>query len=350
MDPTLRPCGDHPDIHAAGLPLGRQEIFGTSLTSVAVHASQPEIHSYLREFFSPGVSAQTGLPPTRSIVCQNDLKEVPAISTKTNDFNVTYGVDAAGTLYLATSNTTDLSISARKAIRELHLAECEKRQFTVLHGSAVYNNESVVLFIGDNGAGKTTLAMDAWLTQGYKLLANDHVVVLRDNDSCQLSGLTTFVTLKLAHLLHVYKPLSAAITLPFQDENEARSQASNNPRHPFYFRPQQFGIADIPVLPVGEHGRRLIVVFPSFDLNGSPVVSHVAPQKISDLLRAQIRTEWVYDEVANPQFFRFPRRSQADFQQDGDSTCGMVASSAVGIQFVHQGTLDPVLSQLVTKH
>lgn len=84
-----------------------------------------------------------------------------------------------------------LGITLRKTIRDAFLEHLEEHHFTMLHASAVFNDEELLVFIGHTNAGKTTLALDCILNNGYKLLSNDHLIIYEQGGD--LMG-TTFPT------------------------------------------------------------------------------------------------------------------------------------------------------------
>lgn len=316
--------------------------FQTNLASARIESRDKQVFEYLSEFFAvANPEATVG----REIRCVRSASEFPCNKGGENRFGVSYAV-LDGNLHLASSDPINLGISARKALREIHLHECEKRAFTVLHGSAMYNDDHVVLFIGTNGAGKTTLALDGWLNHGYRLLANDHIVMLRDEVGIAVTGLTTFFTLKFAHVEHVFPALSKVVAPHFPNIDGYRTEAQGNPRHPFYFGPQQFGVGDIPILSLGEAHRALRVVLPTMDLSRSNVIHQTSQEVFLDEITQQIRTEWVYNSDSNPQFFSFPRRTESVFHAESQALCKVIADTGMAFQFRHSCSIDPLLSLL----
>lgn len=314
--------------------------FGTTLASASIHAWDPRIYDYLRDFFS--ITERQS--PKREIFVLPSSLEFPPIPARINEHGVRYGLhEPTGDIYLQSENWVDLAICARKAIRELHLNRCEKSGYVVLHGSAMYNENLVAVFIGTNGVGKTTLSLDGWLNHGFKLIANDHVVVFREGDSFKVSGLTTFVTLKLAHIAHIFPQLSNRVSLHHSTVERYAEEAKGNSSYPFYFGPQHFGVGEIAAIQIGTSGKQFIVILPDFRLGQLPEVEEASQDVCRSVLTAEIRTEWVYDENANPQFYGFPRRSAEDFQCDSEILCADISKIGRVYRFVHTGSITPLM-------
>ncbi len=102
---------------------------------------------------------------------------------------------------IRSTDARNLAITTRKAIREVLLDYCEAHRYTMLHASALANDQHVIIVVGDKGSGKTMLAVNGALTAGYRYLSNDHLILYRTADDLVLTSLPTPIPIKIGTYL-----------------------------------------------------------------------------------------------------------------------------------------------------
>jgi hypothetical protein len=314
--------------------------------TVAVRSTVPSVRETVVEFYPP---ARSGAPEWTVIA----LDEPAPIGVARTAFGVGVQVDAVGhTVVLWSSSAFDLAVTARKVVREVFLAACERAGYAMVHASAVYTDEQVVVFAADKRGGKTTLALRAVLDCGWRWLSNDHLILLPDgHGAVTATSLPTPIPVKAGTLVDLWDRLPE----PW-DRNgfdiEAWRQVPAARRHAVddaaYFTFARFGQLNPVLVPLGS--RRLSVVFPRYAGRGEamPGLTWVDAASTAAELVRHIRADWLTDDRLRQRHLPFAHRGVEVFAADATRVVQRVAELAGGgWQYPHRGDPGPFLDTLV---
>jgi hypothetical protein len=306
--------------------------------TVAVHAACPTV-TMLSEFYPPAtdataaawtVTALTGASPPHAI---------------RNPFGVGVTVDVpAGTVALWSPDATHLAITTRKIVRELFLDACERRRYTMLHASAIYRDDQVVVFAADKRGGKTTLAVRAVLDHGWRWLANDHLIVFSGPAGLVATSLPSPIPVKVGTLVDLADQLPEPWDRNGVDVDWWRAQpdavryASDDAA---YFTFARFGQPN-PVL-VELADRRVTVVFPRYASSGisRSMPCLLPPTMAGAELATHVRTDWIDDPQVHQRQVPLPRRDRDAYVADGTRLATAIGQRAQAMRWAHHG--DPTL-------
>jgi hypothetical protein len=90
---------------------------------------------------------------------------------------------------VSSASPRDLAITVRETISEVLLGYREAHGYTMLRASAVTNGRRVVIVADGKGSGKTALALSALLADGYRLVADDHLLTYRTTEGLVVTPL-----------------------------------------------------------------------------------------------------------------------------------------------------------------
>src|SRR2546430_2135735 len=103
------------------------------------------------------------------------LVDTPPFGISLNPFGVGYhSQPESQTLTLWAEREENLAITTRKCVREVLVNHWEEHRYTMLHASAIYRGNNLIVFVSDKRAGKTTLALRSVLEHAWRYVANDH--------------------------------------------------------------------------------------------------------------------------------------------------------------------------------
>jgi hypothetical protein len=162
---------------------------------VAVATDHGGLVNYLRDFYP--LDENTDRADTVGWTIEARLGE-PEPGMALTPWRVGYRADGdTRRAVICSTNPRDLAITVRKAIREVLLDYCETHRYTMLHASAVADEQRVIIVVGDKGSGKTTLALGAALGNGCAYLSNDHLILYRTPEGLVVTSLPTPIPVKI---------------------------------------------------------------------------------------------------------------------------------------------------------
>jgi hypothetical protein len=274
---------------------------------------------------------------------------VPGLPVRRNPFGVGVQVDAEGrAVHLHAERTKDLRITLRKLIRAVFVQHCEAMGFTLLHASAVYDDRTLLLLVGDRGAGKTTLALDAVLRHGFTLLSNDHLVLYREGGRLVLTSVPTVVSVKAG------TALSMGDALPPHPDREGLEEADlgalgsprlRRNRRSLYYSFGELGQPRLPRLELGPGTpeRARWIVFPRFGGSAGEPSAYRTPVSAATAVQRFHREQWVYEDDDAPEYLPAPRRDPVRFVADSRVLCHALVEGAVTLRWRHAGDVAPLL-------
>jgi len=259
--------------------------------------------------------------------------------------------EAAHEVVLWSSSVFDLAVTARKVVREVFLTACERAGYTMVHASAVYTEEQVVVFAADKRGGKTTLALRAVLEHGWRWLSNDHLILLPEGrGSLTATSLPTPIPVKTGTLVDLWDRLPAPWDLNGFDI-QAWRQMPVERRHASddasYFTFARFGQPNPVLVPLAS--RRVSVVFPEY-ASPDKAVADPVPVGVADTaaeLVRHVRTDWLADGRLHQRHLPFAHRDAGAFAADGAQLTRQLAELAGGgWRYAHRSDPGPLLHAL----
>jgi hypothetical protein len=249
--------------------------------------------------------------------------------------NVAFDCDSR-TVHIKAATAWSAAYYAQNLIRELFVASAESRRFTMLHASAACHGDTVLIFVGPKNAGKTTLVLDSVLSHGFRLIANDYLVVSRDDDVYRIETLPSLIVTK--------RDTSDRFAglLPPQDARELAALDTSGDRRYFAFR--QIGGEHHPICRFDERSRAWIVLPKFYSL---PRVQWcVSAEACTRKLAASVRTDWLYNDIDNPPVLPRARRAVGDFLQDTATLCAHLVARSRCVIYEHEGSVRPLLDAI----
>ncbi|MGI5239075.1 hypothetical protein [Dactylosporangium sp. CA-139066] len=164
---------------------------------------------------------------------------------------------------------------ARRLLRDVWL---ERRitgpNVSFVHSSAVDDGRDLVIFVGDKRAGKTSLMLDATINHGWRMVANDCLVVVDDARGPAASGVPTYMGIRQDVARRFEDDIRARIASDRANrESYGRwlSAVPANAEHKLYLSPGALGGPVCPTIPLRQ--RRVTVV----------AVGFAAPEAMADV-------------------------------------------------------------------
>lgn len=313
--------------------------------TVAVYSPVALVRETVAEFYPAGTAGE----PRWTVTA---LGEPAPPGVPRTGFGVGVRVDAAGRrVWLWSLSAFDLAVTVRKVVREVFLAACERAGYTMVHASAVYTDEQVVVFAADKRGGKTTLAVRAVLEHGWRWLSNDHLILLPDeHDALVATSLPTPIPIKAGTLVDLWDRLPQPWDANGFDV-EAWRQVPAKRRYAAdtgaYFTFARFGQPNPVLVPLA--GRRVTVVFPRY-ADPDQTVAGLTPVSVGDTaveLARHVRTDWLADDRLHQRHLPLAHRDAGVFAGDGARLAGRLADLAGGgWRYAHHGDPGPVLAAL----
>jgi hypothetical protein len=267
-------------------------------------------------------------------------------------FGVGVQVDAlGGEVKLWSATQFDLAVTTRKCVREVFLAACERAGYTMVHASAIYTDDRVVVFAADKRGGKTTLALRAVLAHGWRWLSNDHLILLPDDHGGLVAtSLPTPIPVKAGTLVDLWDRLPTPWDANGFDIDSWRAVPTARRRaadKAAYFTFAGFGQPNPVLVPLDQ--RRVSVVFPRYAGIGEGVAAPVRLDSTAAAveLARHVRTDWLTDDRLHQRHLPFAHRDIGVFAADGARLVERLAELAGGgWRCAHEGDPGPLLDAL----
>ena len=311
---------------------------------VTVETDHVEVILYLREFYQ--VIDNNQRDPSAAWTVRALLAR-PDPDMALTPWHVGYRADPQHrVLTIHSENERNLSITTRKAIREVLLVYCETHRYTMLHASALADDQRMIIVVGDKGSGKTTLALNGALTMGYRYLSNDHLILYRRDRSLVVTSLPTPIPIKIGTYLDYEDQLGE----PWENEGVDIEAFRRMPRR------QRYGYDSRLLFTFARLGQRnplhtlleqreVTVVLAGYgpdDRPGRPTPV-TNPQAA---LWPHVRFDWVFDPELNTHHLPRDEHSRDAYAQDSRDLLTDLAASARIVQWRHRGRLHPLLDWL----
>jgi hypothetical protein len=314
--------------------------------TVAVRADSPAVRAMLAEFYP--VAADGAAEPAWTVTAV--VASVPA-GVGRNPYGVGFQADAtARAVTLWSPDERHLAITARKCVREVFLDRCEQAGHTMLHASAIYRDDEVVLFAADKRGGKTTLALRAVREHGWGWLSNDHLIVYRDGADLVATSLPTPIPVKVGtvvELAHLLPPPWDGNGVDVAAWRAAPAAHRHAAEAAVYFTFGRFGQPNPVLAPLT--GRRVTVVFPHYVGPGEPAERprQLPAGAVAGELARHVRVDWAGDDRLRQRHLAYAFRDAAAFASDGADLAAQVAAAAdTALRWGHQGDPAPLLAAL----
>ncbi|MGH3979788.1 MAG: ATP-binding protein [Pseudonocardiaceae bacterium] len=245
------------------------------------------------------------------------------------------------------TNPRDLAITVRKAIREVLLDYCEAHRYTMLHASAVADEQRVIIVVGDKGSGKTTLALSAALTGGYRYLSNDHLILYRTQDGLVVTSLPTPIPVKIG----TYFDYADRLGQPWENEGvdleefrqmRRRQRYGDDVRLLYTYR----SLGQANPLHTALAGRQVVVVLARYAPDGQPVSAPAPAADSAAELWPHVRFDWVFDPALNTHHLPRIERDRDTYSRDAAERLAELAAGSLVVHWRHHGELAPLLDAL----
>jgi hypothetical protein len=312
---------------------------------VAVRSDLALVRDTIAEFYPLAVAGRPDWTVTA-------IGGAPAAGVDRNRFGVGVSADMPGRrLTLWSPSAHDLAVTARKCVREVFLAACEQAGYTMVHASAIYTDEQVVVFAADKRGGKTTLALRAVLERGWRWLSNDHLILLPDGrGGLTATSLPTPIPVKAGTLVDLWERLPQPWDANGFDVERWRAVPPER-RHAAddaaYFTFARFGQPNPVLVPLV--GRRVSVVFPRY-AGPDEAVTDPEPLDVREAaaeLAGHVRADWIGDDRLHQRHLPFDHRDWAVFGTDGAKlAAGLAGLAGRGWRWAHCGQVGPLLDRL----
>lgn len=309
---------------------------------VAVATDHDGLVDYLRDFYP--LNGNTDHDGTVGWTIQARLAE-PEPGMALTPWRVGYRADRdIRRAVICSKNARDLAITVRKAIREVLLDYCEAHRYTMLHASAVADDQRVVIVVGDKGSGKTTLALGVALNGGYRYLSNDHLILYRTQDGLVVTSLPTPVPVKIG----TYFDYADQLGEPWENEGVDLEEFRRMPRRRRYGHDVRLlytfrSLGQANPLHTWLDDRPVVVVLAAYAPDGEPVSVPVAVADPVAALWPHVRFDWVFDPALNTHHLPRTERDRDTYARDAADRLAELAAGSLVVQWRHHGELTPLL-------
>lgn len=309
---------------------------------VAVATDHDGLVDYLRDFYP--LEPNNDHDGTAGWTIQARLTE-PEPGMALTPWRVGYRADQrTRRAVICSTNPRDLAITVRKAIREVLLDYCEARGYTMLHASAVADDQRTVIVVGDKGSGKTTLALGAVLNHGYRYLSNDHLILYRTPDGLVVTSLPTPIPVKIG----TYLDYADRLGPPWENEGVDIEEFRRMPRQRRYGHDVRLlytyrGLGQTNPLHTRLEGREVVVVLAGYAPDDQPVS---APTSVADPVAAlwpHVRFDWAFDPALNTHHLPRTERNRDAYARDAADRLAELAAASRVVAWRHHGALAPLL-------
>lgn len=309
---------------------------------VAVTTEHDDLIEYLRDFYALDVHPERDGTVDWSIDAR--LAE-PELGMALTPWRVGYRADRdARRVVICATNPRDLAITVRKTIREVLLAYCEARGYTMLHASAMADDERLIVVVGDKGSGKTTLALNAALTRGYRYLSNDHLIVYRGGEGLVVTSLPTPIPVKVG----TYFDYADQLGEPWENEGvDLEAFRRMSPRRRYGFDQRLLytyrSLGQVNPVHIRLGGRQVVVVLARYAPGGDPAGVPVPVADPVGELWPHVRFDWVFDPALNTHHLPRLERDRDDYARDAANRLAELCATARVVEWRHRGELAPLL-------
>jgi len=248
---------------------------------------------------------------------------------------------------ICSTDARNLAITVRKAIREVLLDYCEAHRYTMLHASAVADDDRVVIVVGDKGSGKTTLALGAALTGGYQYLSNDHLILYRNPNGLVVTSLPTPIPVKIG----TYFDYADRLGQPWENEDVNLDEFRLMPPRQRYGHDRRLlytyrSLGQANPLHTQLDDRQVVVVLARYAPDGQPVTAPVPVDNPAAALWPHVRFDWVFDAVLNTHHLPRTERDRDTYARDAVERLAELSATSLVVQWRHHGELGPLLNVL----
>ncbi|MBT0773721.1 hypothetical protein KIH74_32550 [Kineosporia sp. J2-2] len=330
-------------------------------TVVEIQSSVDLVLETMAEFYPLTSVAGAAQQPSWTVVAEALPGHNAAVRTS---FGVGVDVDrAARTVRVRSQSPLSLAVTTRKLVREVFLQACEAAGYTMIHASAVYNDEQMIVFAADKRGGKTTLALRCVLDHGWQWLSNDHLILLPDSDRGLIAtSLPTPIPVKAGTLVDLWERLPQAWDLNGFDIDLWRRRPARErygADEAAYFTYTGFGQLNPVFVPL--QNLHVSIVFPAYladatslsatdstadKVTTAPGVSAVSVVDTARELAGHLRLDWFDEGRLSERFITEDHRDAETFARDGACLSGLVAATAPGLRYAHSGDPTTLLNEL----
>ncbi|MGH3715455.1 MAG: hypothetical protein ACRDT4_18630 [Micromonosporaceae bacterium] len=249
---------------------------------------------------------------------------------------------------LRADDVDGLAVTVRKCLREAMVDYCERRGYTMLHASAFADADRAIVVVGDKGSGKTTLALRACLLDGFRYIANDHLIAYMEGGGLVLTSLPTLIPVKVGTFLDLEALLPKPWDCEGVDVDAYRGMpAAERYRHQarLLYTYRQLGQPNPVTIRIGEPaGPRLAVVFARY--GQQPQVSVVSSVQGPDALMEHVRTDWMFNPNLNQRYLARDERGAPQYLSDARGLVEEITRRADVLTHTHRGEPGPLLAAL----
>lgn len=326
----------------------RCELGPTTATVVADH---PAIAEYLDHFYVLKHQATTVMD-AEGWTIEAEVA-APDGAMQINVWGVGYQADLQKRhLRLRADDPQSLAITARKCVREVLVDYCERRRYVMLHASAVADDRTVIIIVGDKGSGKTTLALKAAVGHQMRYLSNDHLILYAAGETAGAGGVETRLTVtSLPTLIPVkigtFLDMEASLPPPWSVEDLDVDAYRRVPREQLYgldrrvlFTYRTLGHESPTAAALGsaETGLPTLIALARYARPAEGPVPEATP--VADPVAAlmpHVRTDWMFDPLLNQRYLPRHERSPAEYQADAELLVRALTDRARTVEWRHRG-------------
>lgn len=305
----------------------------------AVHTDAPAVLDELHAFYT--LTQSTEHRPMPWTIDARLVKPSPDMAQ--NPWGVGYRAELGGRrIQLHGTDQQHLAITTRKAAREVLLEFCEERGYTMLHASAVADEQWLIVLTGESCSGKTTLALNGVISEGMQYVSNDHLILYRDAGQLVATSLPTPIPIKVG----TYLDYADQIGHPWDAEVGNLARYLRMPAQQRYRSAEQVyvtypGLSQRNPVHLDVAGRQVLVALTDYAGPTDPVN---LPTPVEDPVAAlwpHVRFDWIASD-ANTHYLPRAERTEANCTRDALAALAALAAEARVVSWHHHGVLAPV--------
>jgi hypothetical protein len=321
--------------------------------TVELSTDQPAVVDYLAEFY-PITTTVSGKPDW--IV---DARVGPGGGMRRNAYGVAYAADpGVRTVVVRADDPLNLAMTTRKTVRDTLVGFCEYRRHTMLHASAITDDQRVIIVAGDKGSGKTTLALRGVLMHGMRYISNDHLIIYPGGGAdtalpgqLMLTSLPTPIPVKVG----TYLDLEQLLPEPWDTEGIDIAPYRAMPPAERYrhdarvlYTYRRLGQDNPVTVPLGSQpdGPQVMVVLARYAASAEPVRDPEPVPDPASALQEHVRFDWTFNPVLNYHYLPRRERDQAAYAADARRLAEALAARADVFSWAHDGDPAPLLDLL----
>jgi hypothetical protein len=321
--------------------------------TVEVSTDQPAVVDYLAEFY-PITTTVSGKPDW--VI---DARVGPGGGMRRNAYGVAYAADpGVRTVVVRADDPLNLAMTTRKTVRDTPVGFCEHRGHTMLHASAIADDQRVVIVAGDKGSGKTTLALRGALVHKMRYISNDHLIIYPDGGTdtalpgrLVLTSLPTPIPVKVG----TYLDLEQILPEPWDTEGIDVAPYRAMPpaeryRHDAHvlYTYRRLGQDNPVTVPLGSppDGPQVTVVLARYAAGAELARDPVPVSDPAGALQEHVRFDWTFNPVLNHHYLPRRERDRAAYADDARRLTEALAARADVVSWAHDGDPAPLLDLL----